>query len=47
MKIKILTDSHSHKDKPVAKGDVIDVSETDAKFLVDIGVAELTTKKEE
>jgi hypothetical protein len=48
MKMRILTDTHTHKNKPVPKGEVIEVDEVDAKFLVDNGVGEpvTPTKKE-
>lgn len=39
VKVEILTDNHKHEDKPVAKGDVIELPEDVAKIFVDAKIA--------
>ena len=49
MKIKIITETHIHADKPVPKGTILDVDKETAQHLFTIGAAELVdpTKKED
>lgn len=41
VKVRILTDTHEHNDKPVPKGTVLDVSPKTAAHFVETGTAEI------
>jgi hypothetical protein len=43
VKVRILSETHEHEDKPVPKGTVLDVSPRTAKHLVQVGAAELAS----
>lgn len=45
MKIKIKTDSHTHKDEPVPVGTVLDVDDATGKHLIEIGAADPVKKE--
>lgn len=42
VKAQILTDNHTHENRPVAKGDVIELPEDLGKILVDAKIAKIT-----
>jgi hypothetical protein len=47
MKIKILSDSHSHKNKPLPSGSEIDVDDLTGQHLIAIGAAVAVSGRKE